>query len=734
MAYTRHRLKSGTLPLRVESGELISPETIASKIENMYLTDEGTLRSVWGPAPYVPQYSTGATLYSNLKGIHHAVIGEDGSREILLIQDGDSLKVFRGWAAGPGAGSNIWYPLIAKVGASDIKDDFGFDDKPRFPTQFETTPTGIVIIPCGDNSRPYFYDGKTILPLGYPTAPGTCVGHGPVSLGEALFNKRGYKDFNGSATDSGSQAGYARLGSISLDSIDRTDDGRVKEGRWYAAYQWTDIWGNLSPLSGKSEAVSVPLSATCKQNPSGAGEEFLFEQKYLLFWEGIEPGPTGTIGRVFCRTKDVLNSGTAELFRIPAGLVGESALSANESDITVRLGFTPIPDNVTTTFPDNIPDDALVRQPEDVAPVRPFKLYTLAFGRGWAANFSDDPGKIHPSIPGKWGTFRTGEEIFPDPRGSEITGMFQVPDGLLVFTEESTFLVVISYAGEGFQTKTIHPRIGCVAPSSVSMMPDGRAIWLGREGFYSYLNGSVELISNSIHNEISLLNSARLVQAVAAFDVHEQKYRCWVASDGSRKNNLCWEYDGAGWTRRTDVTAAAVCVTQDHRRYMLTAGEAEKQGVANPIEGVYLLDHQIQSFDPKDRASIIQTGWLRTFRSEGRGSPTTVYLWLRESGSGTITVEVERDWRAGIVETVTAKAYPPDDAPPFWNQAVYGGTDADGDALTWKKRRPYWTRVDIYAPSSETFRLRITNTVPWEFLGLAFDEVPQPDTFRSAPK
>ena len=724
MAYTRHKLRSGTLPLRIESGELINPESIASKIENMYLTDEGTLRSVWGPAPYVPQYSTGATLYSNLKGIHHAVLGEDGSREILLIQDGNALKVFQGWAAGPGGGTNVWRSLINPIGSAELSDDFGSDDKPRFPTQFETTPTGIVIIPSGDNSRPYFYDGQTILPLGYTSAPGTCVGHGPSSLGEFQFIQPGRIDAGGS------QAGFARLGSISLDSLDTTDFGRISEGQWYGAYQWIDIWGNLSPLSGKSEGVKV--SGTIGKSTSAT----LSDGRYLFFWEGIEPGPTGTVGRIFCRTKDVLNSGTAELFRIPAGLVGDSPLNATSptTDVSVRLGFTPIPDNITTTFPDNVPDDALIRQPEEVVAVRPFKLYTLAFGRGWAANFSDEPGKLHPSMPGRWGTFRENEEIYPDPRGAEITGMLQVPDGLLVFTAESTFLIVISYGGEGFQTKTIHPRIGCIAPSSVSVMPDGNAVWLGREGFYSYLNGAIQLISNPIHNEIDLINSARAMQAVAAFDVHEQKYRCWVPSDGSRKNNVCWEYDGAGWTRRTDVTAAAVCVTQDHRRYMLTAGETQKKSVANPIEGVYLLDHQIQSFDPEDRASIIQTSWLRTFRSEGRGSPTTVYLWLRESGSGTITVEVERDWRAGIVETVTAKAYPPDDAPPFWNAAEYGGTDADGDALTWKKRRPYWTRVDIYAPSSETFRLRITNTVPWEFLGLAFDEIPRPDTFRSAPK
>jgi len=722
MASTRLRIKSNTLPIRVESGDLIVPEEIGSKIENMYLTMEGTLRSVWGPLPYVPEYSTGGPLYATLYGIFHAVVGEDLSREILLVQEADTLKVFEGWNAGPGGGGTVWRNLIAPVGASDIKAEFGADDRPRFPTQFESTPTGVVIIPSGDNARPYFYDGRTILPLGYTSAPGAPVGHGPTTKGDREYDHRGAIGIPGGVA--GSKAGFARIGSVSLDSIVTSDLGRLSAGAWYGAYQWIDIWGNLSPLSGRSAAVATPSSPSLLE---------IEDKRYLLFWEGIEPGPDGTVGRVFCRTKDTLNSGTVEMFRVPAGIVGRSPLNATAPDVTVQLGFTSIPDNITTTFPDNIPDDTLILQPKEVVAVSPFKLYTLAFGRGWAANFADEPGKIHPTMPGRWGTFLENEEIYPDPRGAAITGMLQVPDGLLAFTNTSTFLVSVSYGGEGFQSKTIHPRIGCVAPSSISMMPSGAAIWLGKEGFYAYKEGAIQLISQAIHKEVAEFNTARTIQATAAFDVREQKYRCWVPTNGSRKNNVCWEYDGEGWARRTDVMASAVCVTQDHRSYMLAVGEAQKSGQSFN-DGVWLLDHQVQSWEPQARASIIQTSWMRVLRSEGRGSPMTVYLWLREAGSGTLTVEVERDWRAGIVQTTTATLHPTDDIPPFWDVAKWGELDSSGDPLTWKSRRPYWTRVDIHAPSAEVFRLKLTNTVSWEFLGLAFDEVPKTDTLRSAPK
>jgi len=56
MADERTRNSVGPFQLRVESGRLIAPNEVASKIENMYLTDEGSLRSVQGPLPYQPTY------------------------------------------------------------------------------------------------------------------------------------------------------------------------------------------------------------------------------------------------------------------------------------------------------------------------------------------------------------------------------------------------------------------------------------------------------------------------------------------------------------------------------------------------------------------------------------------------------------------------------------------------------------------------------------------------------
>ena len=723
MADTRKRFRSDTLPIRVESGRLILPETIGSKVENMYFTEEGTLRAVWGPSPYVPNLgAAGFPAYLRLHGIFHCNIGKSGEQEILLIQTASQIWVFEGWNIVAPIGANPtrpWRVLLGPASSSPQRTtQIGSDRRPRFPAQFEKTPNGVVIIPTGETARPYFYDGDEVLPLGYASPPGAPSGWGPESDDDVLLNAN---DSGFSHTGANTHAHFrdGRVGSVDLAStVSAGNSGRLAKSTYRAAVQWVDRWGNLSPMSGKS----APLKMDVSNEQTTRVDSIL----HYFYWTGIEPGPEGTIGRILLRTKDEVNSGTLKLF--------EMSNYAAEG----FLNLATIPDNVTRSFPDNVPDAWLVNEGLEVDPVRPFRLYKVAFGRGWAANFDDDPGKLQPTLPGRWGTFESNTQMYPDPQGAQITGLAVMKEGLLVFTDRSTYIIIPFDSNDGFSSQTLHPSVGCSAPSSIASMPDGSAIWLGREGFYRYSQGTIEPISLAIGRELRTINRARRLQACAAVDVREGKYRCWVAMDGSERNNVCWEFDGDGWTRRNDVEAAGVCVSDDHRHYMLAGGRASD--LAGTREGVWLLDYQNQGWAPAPRAASITTGWLRAVRAQSeRGSPMTVYLWFRETESGTLNVEVERDWRANVTQTASVFLHPQDDFPPFWGDteptaASYGGTDGDGDPITWKRRRPYWTRADVFIPSAEVFRLRITHTGDWEFLGVSFDEVPRADSFRSSPK
>jgi len=693
----------------------------------MVETEEGTLRVLQGPLPFVPNYSTGGApashatasvptspgplTYGPMYGVFHAQVGY---RDILLVHTGEQLLEFEGWNRGlfvPRDGSGP--PLI-----SDLENDF----TPSFPTQFENVGSGIVI--AFQNTRPHFYDGHVIAPLGYDRAPGAPTGSGPTTTTTGVasgspatptigaVNEGGYAHdknqnsvWDGTVSQTEMLLGSGRLGTTQGNA---DDTEALAPGEYRAAAQWIDLWGNLSPMSGVSNGVAFKRQVQTAGSKTGARADGLLKQ---VLWDGIEPGPTGTVGRVLLRTKDMLHAGTQKLFEVPP----------NASDSP--RAFATLPDNVSTLYPDNIPDAWLLKEAEDVVAVPRFKLCRMAFGRLWIANFAGAKSLVRWSIPGRWGTFLRNDVMAPDTAGTEITGLWRVAGGLLIFTEASTFMVVPSDDGQAFRSFTLHAQIGCTAPSSIATLPNGLTVWLGREGFYAFDGKEITPtpISDDLQRELRSINKARRRQACAAVDVRHREYRCWLPTSASADNDLCFVLTEQGWRRRTDVAARAVCVTQDHRGYMLAAG---KHGATN---GLWLLDHAVQSYDTTAEG-VIETAWIEAASSEHRKSPKRVTLWLREDQSGALTVEMMRDWRETVVDTYTGVLlYPSDDAPPFWDAAVLG---ASGTA--WKRRRPYWRKLDIHVPSCEVFKLRLSLTSgpsgtskSWDFLGLVVDVNPK---------
>jgi len=732
MADPRRRVRVGPFHVRVASGKLFLPDDVASRIENMCPTEEGTLRSVVGPAPYVPiigshggappsaavpnaatpEYGT------TMRGIFHCLLKE-GQREVLLLHTVDQIWTFQGWNH-RAVGGSAWKELI---GRTELY--LPTDNRVRFPTQFVATPTGVVIVP--QDARAYFYDGEVALPLGFSERPGAPVGLGPESGGYAYseaaagwVNNQGYAhDALGGMTSAMSlefklgrigttvQSGGSTDWSESLDSTPPPGDGGagwLEPGTWRYAVQFIDQWGNLSPLSGESKEVRVQRQPSYWFNSSAGayGPTVVDRVRKQFACTSIATGPLGTVGRILYRTKDLINSGSTDFYEVP--------LNATES----ADAFATMPDNVSTVYPDNIPDFWLVRKPVRPVMLRPFKIAALSFGRLWAANFDGSPGMVRPSMIGRWGTFLENEEIFPDPEGGEITGLLTAANGLLVFTETSTYRIEPYYDGEGFRSMSVSQTVGCDSPSSTQTLPDGRSIWKGRDGFYAYDGTAIKSVSHDLSVPWKRHNAARAKQAVSAVDPTAGVYRCWVAIDGGRENTRCYEYDGLGWRIRTDVAASSACTTKDHRKYMLAAGKSDTN------YGVWILDHQVKSYEPStvlDRAARVETAWISAATSQTRKTTYQVRLWLIEHGSSNLTVQVQRDWRNTVLETHEVPKNPTDDAPPFWGTAVLDASDT-----TWRKRRPYWRKVQIYVPSAEVFKLVIKGSGRWEFVGFQVEE------------
>ena len=757
----------GPYPLRVQSGQLFLPNEIASKIENMYPMGEGTLRSVIGPAALVdlraedtehgeyperPPSLADPSIAGELKkdpddpnltiitpfnygenqhGIFHALL-KGGKRDVLLLHTGNEVWEFVGWQAFEG---NPWKRLLGPevdVNNTGLKTVIPDDTRPRFPTQFEKTSNGIIIVP--QNSRAYFYDGVQIDPLGFSERPGAPSGRGPISSRTKVssrgrgVNDRGYThDSTEYETAAGAKylsgltpgGGTCRIGTTAeltfdasvFDSgssgVDALQAGWLKRGMWRGRTQFIDRYGNLSAPSAPSAEVTVDFQPSVLPEPDSGGGEIKVRVSSLLkqlAWTGITPGPPHCVGRILHRTKDLINSGDDAYYEVPLDTTG------------VTTAFATLPDNVSQLYPDNIPDAFLVRKAQDIDPVPAFKLCAVAFSRLWVANTEEQPGMLRPSEPGFWGTFPSDREIFPDATGAEITGLHRCDRGLLVFTRKSTFLIQASDDGARFRSAPVSAEIGCVAPSSVQTLPDGRVIWLGTDGFYLYDGNQIVLASTMLKTTFRRVTRARDRQAVAAVDVAANEYRCWLSVDGSVRNNFCFIYDGQGWRTRTDVAADAVCTTQDHRDYMIVAGEvAGDEGFRGP----FVLDHSGNRRDLTlntlidNRVATIETSWLNANTSQERKTMYVVYVWLRETENSEVTVEVMRDWREEVLETVPLKRYPSDDPPNFW-----GGTAWDQDKAVFVERRPYWTRAQVYVPSSEVVKFRISGKGLWEFTGI----------------
>lgn len=737
MADQTTRFTTDPLVLRAASGKLILPANVAAKIENFEATGEGTLRTCRPPSPLF-RVTNASTYGSTFYGIFHGRL--ESSRynsDVLLLHDSNGLHAYQAWLSE----TDPWQTLVSNSDSSPIEASLGSSTTPQFPTQFALTDRGIVIAPQ-NGGRAYFYDGETILPLGYSHAPAPPIGLGPETRKAEEPNNQGYNVGRSEIRDEytlNKDFGYGRLGTANPWILPDDDfGGQLLLGAYQGAVQWIDYFGNFSPISPRSNEITF-----ASQKKRNLQSDVLLK---AVFWNGIDKGPDGTVARRLLRTRDLRNSGTSELFIVP-GNVGFGTISADAN----------MPDNISTSWSDNCPDAWLVAPTFDVRPVPSFKLCRYALGRLWIANTSKHSAEVVPSLPGRYGTFLKGTSIFPDPTGGEITGLWNSNGGLLVFTKSSVFIVTPNDAGDSFRSSALSSDIGCVGPGTLANMPDGSTIWLGRGGFYQMTAQGITRISNEIQHKIDRINWLRAKGACALFDPTTQEYRCWLPIDANKENNICLIYDGAGWRERNGENYASVCVTQDDRKYLFGAGSVEavetmsfKFGGQSSItatdkttKGVFVIDRAANSeyhftsatntskIPPPNKKSSIETSWIDWGRSKDRRSVKTVYFALRESAVDPANIKVYRDWRKKPVPDyqATVSLHSPEDPPAFFDDtgAVHG--DSLIGTAVWNRRRPYWVRIDIDVPSCEVYKIVLEAEKPLEFLGMVIDEEPKPGGF-----
>lgn len=752
MANPRTRLSRGPVALRVESGDVLSGHDMGARIENFVRTPRDTLRGIVGYCPYVPDASEtdtapdsgstatlGATIdltqYGTMFGVFQTVLAN--GREILLIHTGTQIWEHAGWSPAR------WICIVGPAALSPLftltLDD---DPKPRWPTQFVGTPAGVVILPF--EGRPLFYDGEVCAPLGYDRAPSAPNGRGPrgetprTNATEPDVNYIGYAHdanpkyawYKASAGTPQTQMypdfGRGRMGTVRSDDVSPPDGhaGSIETSLYEAAVQWVDRWGNLSPPSPRSPSVSWTAQSARYNEPPVTGNAVEHRADQLLkqvLWTGLEPGQHATVGRVLLRTKDVLHAGTNRLYEVPIYASGGGSGA-----------FATLPDNESTLYPDNTPDAWLLREALPVVPMPRARLGCLAFGRMWLTSDPANPGAVQWSLPGRWGTL-VAENIDYADGAEETTGIYPTAHGVLLCTRRTTCLFVASEDAQFFKRVVLSTQIGCAAPDSIRTLPDGTTVWLSYDGFVALVAGAdkgpptVAPIGRPVEYELSAMTTTWALGSTAAVDRPSGEYRCWVPLDGLSRNERCFVFDGDGWRRRTDLRdCRAVCVTQDHRGYMIAVGTGRSGASGQPGKnGVWVLDHGTVGFDVSvgmaDFPCVIESAWVEAMASEERTSIVRTRWWLCESSSVQASVDSYRDWRmVAPLDTGAALPQVPDDDAysAFWGTAVY-----DAAATYWTRRRPFWATADLHIPSVSVGKVSYSATMESrpEFIAVTFE-------------
>tara|TARA_R100001086_G_C11844317_1_gene259865 strand:- start:931 stop:3006 length:2076 start_codon:yes stop_codon:yes gene_type:complete len=655
-----------------EAQVLYSAATLAQKIQNLELTQDGTLRSVIGPAVYEPYRGVPVEIFGDMRGIFHAGL-EAGIADTLLVRAGTKLYLHKGAIRG-------WVEIA--TGLSN-------DHRALYPDQFLVLNNKIIYTNGIDGALVINHEGYAF-PLGFRNVPGVPFSEGPRPTPPDQRRSHYSNDF-----------GYSWPGKIgTVGDILDGQTGALLSGGWYYYVQWEDVFGNLSQPSAPSNLVKV---STLQSDPFSSGDDTTdpavvtgseLDDLTRQFFVRIEgDGPEHCVAIRLYRTPDVKHVST-----IPQLLVR-------------------IPNNRQITYPDNIPDSGLgIPMPEIIA-VPVFRVMCTHQGRLVIGNVAGDPGVVRRSFVGLPGTFAAQDAVYPDSGGSEITGLASHAGKLLAFTENSVYELV------DFSVPVpLAQGIGCVAPRSIKALPSGKLMWLARDGFYTMApSGQVELVSNPINKTIrNFINKSRLRSAVSVIDPESLEYRCVVCEAGQSSQKLILTYDGRHWKRQLlGIHIADVCQTEDYRQYVLAVG---RDSSAERKNEVFVMGRETSAYEPPERQIVYRSGWLR-------GDKTgltpihirTMYIGLRDAWNGDFSIRFYRNgsW-SEVVSMSDVRAIGPDDGSSIV-------TDIAGNAIigTAKTRDPrlFFRQIPVGLETTSTWAFEISATSPTrlEIASFVFD-------------
>lgn len=667
-----------------EAQRLYSPGALAWRIENFRIHEDGYLASVQGPCPYEPDRGRGyPVLNGRPHGVFHAgLLG--GIADTLLLRAGNALYRHTGWTRD--------YQQLTGGGTINSESTVALTAERRAvcPDQFLLLGDKVIWTNGIDRALVFTHDGM-VVPLGFDDVPGAPTAQGPLQ-----------QDPEQRSTTLPNTDGYSwpgRIGTVG-DVLDG-QTGSLLAGTWFYAYRLEDVHGNVGPISARSEPIRVFTQRSVVATSAG----------------GVPPGTNPFVElddllRQFLVRLGVGNA-PAHTVAVHALRTADTARNSRELRLHSRLGGS-----VRVLLPDKISDAELGAPVEDVVAVPVFRCMAHHGGSLLIGNFAGDPGRVRRSEPGFPGTFPVTSWIYPDSGGAEVTALASHAGRALAFTESAVYDITDFTASQ-----QLAKGIGCSAPRSIQPLPDGRLVWLARDGFYAMgQNGDIAPVSVEIHRLISGgVSKSRTRLAVSAYDPASREYLCAVTPAGRDAQRLILRFDGATW-RREDLglDIADICVTDDWRQLVLVAG----RDLTNNINGIFVLDREVSTtvYTPPARTYTYRSGWLRA--DEHALEPINVralFIGFVDSANAQATVRLFRDgsWRP-LVSFTTVELLGKDEdsrvVTDIAGSAVIGTSLFHDRRLFWR-----WVPAGEFLQDVHTWAFEITTTARVNIQAFAVD-------------
>ncbi len=681
-----------------------APATVARRILNMEVGEEGVLRSIAYPVYYEPrhldEWAGVPTQLGQVHGVHHALL-MGGTREVLLINANGTLYHHE-------MGFSGWRALATGLRNSDGAD---------MPVQFCTV--GDKIVYCDGESEPLIIDGMLrVVPLGFsqqPSAPTIMGPQSPDASGRANFLSGSY--------------GYAFHGGLGTpgDVLSGVKSGILRSS--YTFYiMLEDIHGNLSAPSPASINVEFgPLQASPGNRK--AGNAAYDGSSYFNIAAGVEvedltrgvslrlsgrvPDHTKYV-RVY-QTEDQNNRGNTPrlIHRLAAG---RGVIHTGKS--TGSMG---------AAMPRTIP-------------VPTFSVIATFQGCLVGA----DGARVHKSEPGYPGTFLETSFVGADDNAATVTAIAAFQGRLYAFTA-SAVVDITDFANP----VTLSRSVGCSGPSAIALHPALGLCFLHTTGVYSLSKGGLQSLTEGNERDFRYRwNTSRFVISSMWYSPDHGDLRVSLASlDSSKAEHIMCYRPKYGWREYyLGMYITAVAVTSPPHQLQLVAGRAYTLSLGTeqvPYDNhdVFVLDKAV-GYQPTGsvRQHVIETlPMYFSPQGEKRATVLSILFGFYESSSGTANVTFRRDQEeAGTTYPVTlldvggAEAYAANAS--IERYATYDGILWATTSIAPVKRL-FWRRLDLGASGVEcsSFELKISSSSKMEIAALVVSHTESSETMGSHP-